>query len=87
MRMALGAQRGKTISMAVRQGMRLAVTGIVIGSAMAMGLTRPMVSLVYDVEARDLTTFVTVALTLAATALLACWVPAAKAALVEPLAA
>jgi len=61
------------------------LAGIAIGSAMAMGLTRLMASLLYNVKANDPLTFVSVALTPAATELLACWVPAAKAALVDPL--
>jgi putative ABC transport system permease protein len=83
-RRTLGAQRGDIVRMVVWQGMQMAVAGIGVGLAAALGLTHLMASLLYDVKANDPLTFVAVALTLAATALLACWIPALKAALVDP---
>jgi putative ABC transport system permease protein len=83
-RLALGANRSEIVLMVVRQGMRIALTGIVIGLAAALVLTRVMESLLYDVKPSDPTTFAAVAFTLTATALLACWAPALKAALVDP---
>ena len=83
-RRALGAQRGDIVRMVVWQGMRMALAGIGVGLVAALGLTRLMASLLYDVKANDPLTFVAVALTLAATALLACWAPALKAASVDP---
>jgi putative ABC transport system permease protein len=63
----------------------LAAVGILLGISAALGLTRLMVSLLYDVEASDPTTFVSVALLLVATALLACLGPAIRAALIDPM--
>jgi putative ABC transport system permease protein len=82
--MALGAQRGDVVRMVVGQAMTIAVVGIGIGLVAALGLTRLMESLLYEVRPNDPPTLATVAVTLAATALLACWVPAIKAALVDP---
>lgn len=65
----------------------MALAGIGVGLAAALGLTRLMTSLLYDVKANDPLTFVAVALTLAATALLASWIPALRAASVDPTAA
>jgi putative ABC transport system permease protein len=84
-RMALGAQRGEVVRMVVKQGMGIAISGIVIGLAAALGLTRFMASMLYDVRPNDPSTFALVAITLAVTAALASWGPALKAALVDPL--
>jgi putative ABC transport system permease protein len=84
-RMALGAQRGEVVQMVVRQGMGIALSGIVVGLVAALGLTRLMASLLYDVKPNDPSTFALVAITLAVTAGLASWGPALKAALVDPL--
>ena len=84
-RMALGAGRGEIVGMVVRQGMFVALTGIAAGAAAALVLTRLMATLLFDVKPNDPLTYVTVAVTLAATALAASWVPAFKAARVDPL--
>jgi putative ABC transport system permease protein len=84
-RMALGAQRGEIVGMVVRQGMVMALVGILAGLGAALALTRLMSSLLYDVQANDPTTFAVVAVTLVATACLACWMPALKAASVDPI--
>jgi putative ABC transport system permease protein len=84
-RMALGAQRSEVVGMVAREGMSVALAGIVIGLAAAVGLTRLMQSLLYDVKPTDLPTYTAVAAALAATALVACWAPAFKAALVDPI--
>jgi predicted permease len=84
-RMALGAQRGEVVRMVVRQGMAIALAGIAAGVVAALGLTRFMASLLYGVRPDDTATFALVALVLAATALLASWGPALKAAVVDPL--
>lgn len=85
LRMALGAQRRDVVGTVVRQGMQVAVVGIIAGLAAATGLSRLMVSLLYDVEPADPQTFGFVAAVLAAAALVACAVPAARAARVDPL--
>ena len=86
-RMALGAERGEIISMVLRQGMKMAVAGIAVGILAALALTRLMASMLYDVKSNDPTTFFIVALLLALTALVACFLPALKAARVDPMVA
>lgn len=85
LRMALGAQRRDVVGMVVRQGMQLALLGIIVGLAAAAGLTRLMVSLLYDVEPVDPQTFGFVAALLATAAFVACSAPAARAARIAPL--
>jgi putative ABC transport system permease protein len=84
-RMALGAQRNQVIRMVVWQGLGTALAGIAGGSAAAIGLTRFLGSMLYGVKPHDPSVFLAVALTLAATAALACWGPALRAALVDPV--
>jgi putative ABC transport system permease protein len=84
-RMALGARRGEIVRMVVGQGMAVALAGIAVGIAAALGLTGLMATLLFDVRPNDPPTFVTVAIALTATALVASWIPALKAARVDPL--
>jgi putative ABC transport system permease protein len=86
-RMALGAQRSEVVRMMIAQGMGMALAGIAAGLGAALGLTRFMAGLLYDVTADDPPTFAVIALMLAVTVLLASWGPALKAALLDPLAA
>ena len=86
-RMALGAQRTEVVGMVARDGMRIALAGMVIGLAAAAGLTRLMATLLYDLRPTDLPTFAAVAAALGATALVACWSTALKAALIDPMVA
>jgi ABC-type antimicrobial peptide transport system permease subunit len=83
-RMALGARRSEVVGMVVRQGMAIALAGITVGVAGALALTRVMSSLLYEVPPRDPGTFVFVTTALAITALVACGVPAVRAAHVDP---
>jgi putative ABC transport system permease protein len=85
LRLALGAQRRDVLRMVIRQGLRLAVVGVGIGAAAAFGLTRVMVSLLYEVSPTDMPTFAVAATLLLLTALVACVVPAARAARVDPV--
>jgi len=85
-RMALGAQSRDALRLIVGQGMKLALIGIVIGLAGALVLTRLLKTLLFGVSATDPLTFAVVVLLLAAVALLACYVPARRAAKVDPLA-
>jgi putative ABC transport system permease protein len=87
LRMALGARRRDLVSMIVGQGMRLAVVGIVMGLMAAAGLSRLMTNLLYDLAPTDMPTFGAVAGLLAISALVACCVPAIRAASVDPNAA
>ncbi len=84
-RMALGAQRLEVVGMVIRQGMAIVVAGVMAGIMAALALGRLIVSLLYGVKPDDAPTFLTVAATLLAIALLACWGPAFRAALVDPI--
>src|SRR5579872_574534 len=84
-RIALGASQRNILSLVVRQGMVLAFSGVTIGLAAAFVLTRLMRSLLFGVEATDPITFAGISLLLAAIALLACYVPAQRAARIDPL--
>jgi len=86
-RLALGAQRREVVGMIVRQGMAIALSGIALGVAAALVLTRVMIGLLYDVAPTDPATFTAVTGLLATTALAACSAPALKAALVDPIVA
>jgi putative ABC transport system permease protein len=86
-RMALGAQRRDVLLMVTGHGLRLALVGIGIGVLGASGLTRFLSSLLYGVKATDAITFATVSLILTAVALLACYIPARRAAKVDPMVA
>ncbi|MFP5248760.1 MAG: FtsX-like permease family protein, partial [Acidobacteriota bacterium] len=83
-RMALGADRGHIRDLVVWQGMRLALAGVVLGIAAALGLTRLLASFLYGVKSWDPLVFVTVPLILTAVALLAVWFPATRASRLDP---
>ncbi len=84
-RMALGAQVSDITKMVLRQGLALALAGIGVGTLAAIFLTRLLGSLLFEVKPSDPLTFVVVASVLCAVSLLACWVPARRAAKVDPL--
>lgn len=86
-RMALGAERGRILRMVLRQGMELAVVGVMLGLLGAAAVTRVMAGLLYGVSTTDLTTFSTVPLALIATAMLATYLPARRATRVDPVVA
>jgi len=86
-RVALGATRRNIVSLVVRQGMALALSGVAIGLAGAFMLTRLIRSLLFGVEATDPVTFVGIALLLGLVALLASYIPARRASRVDPLVA
>ncbi|MFN0087645.1 MAG: FtsX-like permease family protein [Blastocatellia bacterium] len=86
-RMALGARHGDVRRMVIRQGMRLALMGGLIGLAGALALTRLMTSLLFEISATDPATFAGVATLMVGVVWLACWIPARRAARVDPLAA
>jgi ABC-type antimicrobial peptide transport system permease subunit len=84
-RIALGARGADVHLMVLGQGMKLALIGIGIGIAGALALTRIIASLLYDVKATDPLTFAGISLLLALVTLVACWIPARRAARVNPI--
>jgi putative ABC transport system permease protein len=84
LRMALGAQKSDVLGLVIRQGMTLTVIGVVVGLAGAFALTRVIGNLLYGVTATDPATFVAIPLLLLVVALLACYLPARRAARLDP---
>ena len=86
-RMALGARRIEVMGTVVRQGLRLTLLGLAVGLAGALAVTRVIRSLLYDVSPTDPLTLAGVAVLLATATLLACYLPARRAARVDPISA
>jgi predicted permease len=86
-RVAIGAQPRDVLHLIVGEGAILAFFGIVIGIATALGLTRLMASLLFEVTPTDPATFLAVAALLAVVALVACYIPARRATCVDPMVA
>jgi ABC-type antimicrobial peptide transport system permease subunit len=86
-RMALGAQRLDVLRMVLQDGARMTLTGTAIGIVAALGLTRLMASMLFGVKPTDPITFGLVAVVLCGIALLAAYVPARRAANVDPMVA
>ncbi len=86
-RMALGAQQSDVLRLVVGQGTTLTVIGVVIGVGIALTLTRLLNSLLFGVKAGDPSTFAAVVMVLVVVALLACYIPARRAARVDPIVA
>ena len=84
-RLALGAGRGQVRNMVIGQGMSLAVVGVVIGTAAALGLSRLIESLLFGVTARDPIVFAGVPTLLSLVALVAVWLPARRATRINPI--
>ena len=86
-RMALGAQRRSVLSLILREGMTLTAVGVAIGLAGAFASTRLLRSQLFQISPTDPLTFIVTALLLTAVALLACYLPARRAAKVDPMVA
>jgi len=84
-RMALGAQRRAVLALVLGRGLKLAGAGIVLGLIGAISSTQLLRSLLFGVGPTDPITFVVVPLLLVVVALLACWLPARRAAAVDPM--
>ena len=87
LRVALGAQRSHVLGLVLRQGVVLAVVGVVVGSLAAFGATRLIASLLYGVPPTDVVAFGGAAVALGLAAVVASWVPARRAAGVDPIVA
>jgi putative ABC transport system permease protein len=86
-RLALGARPQDVLRLVVRQGMTLALVGVAFGLIASVALTRLMKTLLFGVTATDPLTLVAVAISLMSVALLASWIPARRAAKVDPMTA
>ena len=87
LRMALGANRGDVLRLVISQGMRMVLLGIAVGFVAALALTRLIKTLLFGTSATDPLTFACVLLLLVLVAVLACYVPARRAAALDPLVA
>jgi putative ABC transport system permease protein len=86
-RMALGAEKHKVLAMVLREGMKIAGAGVTLGIAGALGFVRLLAGLLFGVKPTDAVTFVLVSSLLLAVALVASFIPARRAARVDPMVA
>jgi predicted permease len=84
-RMAMGAQKGDVVRTVLRDGAGMTLPGVGIGVIVALGLTRLMSAMLFGVQPTDVVTFASVAALLCVVALLACYVPARRAARLDPM--
>jgi predicted permease len=84
-RMALGADRPTVLRLVLREGLLVASIGVLVGLLAALGLSRVMANYVYGIRSTDPLTFVSAALLLMVVALAACYLPARRAASVDPM--
>jgi ABC-type antimicrobial peptide transport system permease subunit len=84
-RMALGAQKGDVVWAVLRDGAEMTLPGVGIGLVVALGLTRLMSAMLFGVKPTDVITFASVPMLLCVVALLACYVPARRAAKLDPM--
>jgi putative ABC transport system permease protein len=86
-RLALGADQKNILGVVLREGINLTVIGLVMGMPLALGLTNLLPDVLYGVGRHDPVTFVAIALLLGGVAMLACYIPARRAAKVDPMVA
>ena len=82
--MALGAGRADVLKLVIRMGARLVILGLAIGLLVSVGLSRVIASQLWGVSPYDPATLASVAAVLLVTGLVACWVPARRAARLDP---
>jgi predicted permease len=86
-RMALGAERGDVLKLVINMGLKLVILGVAIGLAASLGVARVIATQLWGVSPYDPATLIAVPLLLLLTGLVACWIPARRAARVDPLVA
>jgi predicted permease len=84
-RMALGAKPGEVVRMILREGLVMTLSGVVLGFLLALGIGRAFSSMLYQVSPVDPVVFTLALSVLLAAALLACWIPAHRAASIDPM--
>jgi ABC-type antimicrobial peptide transport system permease subunit len=84
-RTAMGAQPGDVLRLVIGEGMRLTLLGVFAGLLGALWLTRWLSSLLFEITPSDPVTFSAVSLLLLVVALIACWIPARRAARIDPI--
>jgi putative ABC transport system permease protein len=85
LRVALGARQGQVLTLILKQGLLLTLTGVALGLAGALALTRLLAGLLFGVGSTDPATFTAIALLLTLVSVIACYIPARRAARVDPL--
>src|SRR6266498_202939 len=86
-RITLGAQAGDVMKLVLRQGMKLVLLGVALGTGVALGVTRVVKFLLFGLSATDPLAYAGVALLLTMVGLLACYLPARRATRVDPMVA
>ena len=86
-RMALGAESGDVLKLVINMGLRLVILGVAIGLAASLGVARVIATQLWGVSPYDPATLIVVPILLLITGLVACWIPAQRAARVDPLVA
>jgi len=84
-RMALGANRSRILGQVLKRGLKLTAVGAVLGLAGAVALSRVLESLVFGITAQDVPTYGAVAALLGVVSLVACYIPARRAARLDPI--
>jgi ABC-type antimicrobial peptide transport system permease subunit len=84
-RMVLGAQKLDVLSLILSQGLKMVFLGVILGIALVFAMTRLMERLLYEIKPTDPSTFAAVSFLLLAIAAFACWLPARRAAKIDPM--
>ena len=87
LRMALGARKGNVLGLVMKEGLLLAIIGIVLGVFLSIGLTQAMSGMLFGVKPTDIPTFAGASGLLITVAAIACFIPALRAASLDPISA